>query len=211
MDDITYTFIETVRDRKAAARGAYHHRTGSRTKTCKLSSDTLTPAQIERRHGPVSTYTMNAPHTWKELKNWPEHVRHEYMSELLDKYDPTNVELGKMLGVSKDYICAVLPQCGITRGRGGKHTRSVAHDNMWYDFISGGEPIMPDPEPEPAPVVDAVYHKPEPAPKLTPILYDDIQLTFTGTLTDLVQCIVTGPMHLLGTDTCTFTIKATRN
>ena len=196
MNDETYTFIETVRERKATARGAYHHRTGSRTKTCRLMSDQLTPAQLKRRNGPVSTYTMNAPHTWEELKTWSPQLRKEYMTALLDKYDPTNVELGEMLGISKHYVTAIVSECGITRGKGGKHTRSAAHDAKWYDFISGGEPV-----PE----------EPKPTVKLMPISYDEIQLTFTGNVTDLVQCIVTGPIHLFGADTCTFTIKATRN
>ena len=203
MNDETYAFIQDVRERKITARGARHKVSGSRSKKCTLSQDTLTPAQLKRRNGPVSTYAMNAPHTWKELKTWSPQLRKEYMSELLDKYDPTNVELSEMLGVSKDYVSAVVSECGVKRGRGGKHTRSSGHDAMWYDFISGGEPILPD-DYEPAP------EEPKTSVKLMPISYEEVQLTFTGTVTDLVQCIVTGPLHLFGADTCTFTVKATR-
>ena len=207
MDDATYFFMQDVKDRKRAATGAYHKRTGSRSRKVTLSQDTLTHAQWKRRNGPVQTYDMNKPHTWKELKLWPEPVRHEYMANLLNNYEPSNKELAQMLNTSPNNIHSLVAQCGIMRSRGGSRSKPSDHEARWYCFLAGEEhvPLAPDPEPVPE-------QEPEPKPSvsLAPITYDTITIGFTGTATDLVQSILTGPVHLCGADTYTFTLTAVR-
>ena len=190
MNDETYVFIQDVRERKVTARGAYHKVSGSRSKKCTLSQDTLTPAQLKRRNGPVLTYDMSKPHTWKELKHWPHDMRKEYLTKLLSTYTPSNTDLADMLDVSPGTVTVIVRDAGISRTRGGN--RRHGHNDAWHKFIH----IEPDPVPE------------TPAPKLAPISYDTITLSFTGTTTDLIQSILTGPIHLVGSDVCTFTITA---
>lgn len=200
MDDAAYAFAQDVKDRKRTATGAYHKRTGSRSRKVTLSQDKLTHAQWKRRNGPVQTYDMNKPHKLSELRSWPRDMQRTYMSDLLAKFNPTGAQLMDLLECSEVSVYAYLKEFGLRkRGRPTNIERQEFHDWMYPPAKAA-----PDPEPEPE-------QKPEsPAPSFVPITYDTITLGFTGTATDLVQSILTGPLHLCGADTYSFTVTAVR-
>ena len=60
MNDFDYDALQ----KKRIASGAFHMKRGSRSKRCSLPSDNLTPAQLKRRNGPVSTYKLDQPMSW---------------------------------------------------------------------------------------------------------------------------------------------------
>ena len=206
MDDITYTLVQTNRDRKILSRNAKYKRNGSKSRKVTLPSDHLTPAQKRRLNGTVQTYDMNQPHTRFELKLWPEDLLHEYMQNVLDRYAPTNRELCGMLQYADSAAVSkfLKENCGISRPVGGSRRKNADQVLAWRDFIQGTAS-----EPEPESTVE-----PEPAtttPPVTPrttLTYESISLTFTGTVDDLIRVMQTGPIHLAGTDTYTFTISA---
>ena len=214
MNDAEYTLMQTNRERKALSRNAKYKRNGSRSKKCTLPSDHLTPAQKKGLNGMAQTYTMNEPDTLRELRLWPADIRHEYMEGLLERYNPSNKDLGMMLNCGPTYPHTTLPtHFGITRGRGGSH-QTTEQSIAWSRFIGGEEPtlalapeepkvVMPDEEPVLSPTIAPTHLH-------SPLTYDHITLQFTGTSDDLIDVIQRGPIHLTGADTYTFTITATR-
>ena len=215
MNDAEYTFMQTNRERKTISRSAKYRRNGSRSKKCTLPSDHLTPAQKKGLNGTVKTYDMNKPHSLRELRTWPDDLRHVYMDELLSRYRPSNKDLALMLNCSPSTVSQRMPSVfACFRGRGGQERQTEEQAIAWQRFISGEEPVLTL-NPEAPPVV--VPASPEvhtwPGKVTTPggaLLYDYICVEFTGKVDDLISVIQTGPLHLTGADTYTFTIKAAR-
>jgi hypothetical protein len=213
MKDTEYLFTQTSRERKQLARNAKYKKNGSKSRRCTLPSDNLTPAQLKRRNGTMFTYNLDQPHTLGELRLWPTDLRHDYMEGLLSKYNPSNEMLGKMLGISTGNVSNVLrPEFGIVRKRGGRRAAWTDEKaKAWNDFM--GYTTEPEPVAEPESTPEPVTPEPEPVVQHragSPLAYDTISVTFTGTGADLIGVIQTGPLHLTSADTYTFTITATR-
>ena len=216
MQDETYLFHQTTRERKSLARSARYKRSGAKSHKVTLPSDYLTPAEKRRRNSTVQTYTMNVPHTKKELNKWPEDMQREYIKGIIDKYNPSNKDLGIMLGIAETTACTYVHKLGL------RNTMKPTF-NQQQSFLAFRNP-MPEPDPipaeEPAPVpaeepeTTVVMLAPpivkSVAPTPAPLTYDTISLSFTGTADDLIRVIQTGPIHLAGSDTYTFTISAVR-
>ena len=219
MDDHAYVLMQTNRERKDLSRSARHRKNGSRSRRCTLPSDSLTPTQKKGLNGMMYTYTMDKPHTLRELKTWPDDLRGEYMAELLDKYRPSNASLGEMLGVAPTSINYVLTRYfGISRSRGYTPAKNMKQILAWEAFITGVTDTEPVTDSEDTadlapvePEIIPVSHNVGAFPTLRgPIAYDMISLTFSGTADDFIRVLQTGPLHLTGADTYLFTITATR-
>lgn len=208
MDDSTYTFIQHQRETKATARGARSRKSGAHSRKVTLPSDHLTPAQKRRLNGTVQTYDMNKPHTLAELKLWPVDLRHEYMQKLIDTYLPNNTDLADMLGCPTSSVSYVLgTHFVIHRSRG--YTPSPDNTDF-LRFILDEPAPMPEPAPEPEPLPEVHSWPGTITNPAGTVLYDTITAQFTGTVDDLIRVIQTGPIHLAGADTYTFTIRAAR-
>ena len=137
MRDETYTFIERQRELKSVARCAKYRVNGAHSKKCTLSHERMTPAQLRKENGPVNTYTMNAPHTYKELKAWPDNLRSEYLTKLKTTYAPTYNQLSAMLGVSHNTVVQLLRKAGLTdssRDHKRRGLQSPEHLVAWLAF-----------------------------------------------------------------------------
>ena len=206
MKDTEYLFTQTSRERKQLARNAKYKKNGSKSRRCTLPSDNLTPSQKKGLSGPMLTYNLDQPHTLAELKDWPTDLRHEYMNKLIHTYLPDNLSLSLMLGCKQSSISYILDRhFDIRRPRSYTPSKDPATLRQWEQFIG----VAPDPEPIPEPVTPT----PEPVVQhraSSPIAYDTISVSFTGTADDLIGVFQTGPLHLSGADTYTFVITATR-
>ena len=210
MDDSTYTFIQHQRETKSIARGAKAKRNGSRSKKCTLPSDRLTPAQKKGLNGPMQTYDMNKPHTLRDLKLWPADLRHEYMRNIIDKYQPSNYMIADMLGCAKGYVSTLLPRYfGISRTKGYRPAKDQATLYEWAKFM-GRIPSDPLGDPDPSPLPDVTSWPGTIGSMSGPTRYETITVRFKGTADDLLRVVQTGPLHLTGADTYTFTITAAR-
>ena len=152
MTDERFTFVEQQREMKSAARGARHRVCGSKSKRCTLPHEHLTPAQLRRRNGIMSTYTMNAPHTKAELSHWSQDLRREYLTGLMHRYCPTDSQLADMLGCSKSTVYNILTAYSVSRGN---HRQTHAQRDAWLRFLSSDAPERDEsdvsPEAIPAP------------------------------------------------------------
>ena len=169
----------------------------------------------------MQTYAMNAPHTKKELNAWPEDMQREYIKSIIDQYNPSNKDLGKMLGISETTACVYVHKLGLRNAI----KPTFEQQQAFFQFsVVGGDDLsnderaelvkktIPDrlPEPDTTVVMLAPPIVKSTAPTPAPLTYDTISLSFTGTADDLIRVIQTGPIHLAGSDTYTFTISAVR-
>ena len=148
MNDFDYDALQ----KKRISAGARHMRRGSRSKRCFLPSDNLTPAQLKRRNGPVSTYKLDAPMRWDDFKEMPVDLQKQYLTYLVETYGATNEMLGDMFYVHPTYVGAVKKALGVVshnphRVIGEKKT---IRDHMWAAFcngvVGGGDAVKETPK-----------------------------------------------------------------
>ena len=226
MQDETYTFIQTVRDRKAVAHSARYKKNGSKSRKCTLPSDYLTPAEKRRRNSAVQAYTMNEPHTKKELNTWPEDLQREYIKGIIDQFHPSNKDLGLMLGTAETTTCMYVRKLGLKnpiRPTPGERENFIRFRKATKDqssqlddgiVVTNEKDLRELLEVKPwEQVLEKARERDrlaEEGIKATVLTYDTISLSFTGTADDLIRVIQTGPIHLTTGHTYTFTISAVR-
>ena len=135
MTDETYTFVEHQRSTKAMANGARHRVCGSKSKKCTMPSDYMTVAQRRRMNGAMKTYEMNKPHTLKELRDWPEAIAAEYLLKLRSEYNPSNTDMGRMLGIRAESVSRYYKDLGISRR--GRSTRRTPEQERGFCAFAG--------------------------------------------------------------------------
>ena len=152
MNDFDY---DALQKKKRIAAGARHMKRGSRSKRCSLPSDNLTPAQLKRRNGPVSTYKLDAPMRWDDFKAMPEDLQKKYLTGLIETYHGTNEMLGDMFYVHPTHVGAVKKALGVISNNPHKLTgeKKAIRDQMWAAFcngvVGGGDAVKETPrEPE---------------------------------------------------------------
>ena len=135
MNDFDYDALQ----KKRIAAGARHMKRGSRSKRCSLPSDNLTPAQLKRRNGPVSTYKLDAPMMWDDFKAMPVDLQKKYLTNLVETYGATNEMLGDMFYVHPTHVGAVKKALGVISNnpRHLSKEKKTIRDQMWAAFCNG--------------------------------------------------------------------------
>ena len=135
MNDFDYDALQ----KKRIAAGARHMKRGSRSKRCSLPSDNLTPAQLKRRNGPVSTYKLDAPMRWDDFKSMPADLQKKYLTNLVETYGATNEMLGDMFYVHPTHVGAVKKALGVISNnpRHLSKEKKTIRDQMWAAFCNG--------------------------------------------------------------------------
>ena len=147
MNDFDYDALQ----KKRIAAGARHMKRGSRSKRCSLPSDNLTPAQLKRRNGPVSTYKLDAPMRWDDFKSMPVDLQKRYLTNLVETYGATNEMLGDMFYVHPTHVGTVKKALGVISNnpRHLSKEKKTIRDQMWAAFcngvIGGGDAVKETP------------------------------------------------------------------
>lgn len=142
MNDATYAFVSTSKERKQLSHSAKKRVVG-KGKYVSMPSDNLTPKERKELNGKLTTYEMDRPHKYYELLGFPKDIRKEYIQGLIDKYEPSINDLARMLQCNNNTCREILDSLEIKRER--VH-RSPAKQFEWRVFL--GENITP-PEQEP--------------------------------------------------------------
>ena len=148
MNDFDYDALQ----KKRIAAGARHMKRGSRSKRCSLPSDNLTPAQLKRRNGPVSTYKLDAPMRWDDFKDMPVDLQKQYLTNLVETYGATNEMLGDMFYVHPTHGGAVQTALGVVSHNPHRliGEKKAIRDQMWAAFcngvIGGGDAVKETPK-----------------------------------------------------------------
>ena len=135
MNDFDYDALQ----KKRIAAGARHMKRGSRSKRCSLPSDNLTPAQLKRRNGPVSTYKLDAPMRWDDFKEMPVDLQKQYLTYLVETYGATNEMLGDMFYVHPTLVGTVKKALGVVSHNPHRliGEKKAIRDQMWAAFCNG--------------------------------------------------------------------------
>ena len=135
MNDFDYDVLQ----KKRTAAGARHMKRGSRSKRCSLPSDNLTPAQLKRRNGPVSTYKLDAPMRWDDFKAMPVDLQKKYLTNLVEAYGATNEMLGDMFYVHPTHVGTVKKALGVVSHNPHRliGEKKAIRDQMWAAFCNG--------------------------------------------------------------------------
>ena len=135
MNDFDYDVLQ----KKRTAAGARHMKRGSRSKRCSLPSDNLTPAQLKRRNGPVSTYKLDEPMRWDDFKAMPVDLQKQYLTNLVETYGATNEMLGDMFYVHPTHVGTVKKALGVVSHNPHRliGEKKTIRDQMWAAFCNG--------------------------------------------------------------------------
>lgn len=135
MNDFDYDALQ----KKRIAAGARHMKRGSRSKRCSLPSDNLTPAQMKRRNGPVSTYKLDEPMGWDDFKAMPVDLQKKYLTNLVETYGATNEMLGDMFYVHPTHVGTVKKALGVVSHNPHRliGEKKTIRDQMWAAFCNG--------------------------------------------------------------------------
>lgn len=123
MTDEEYIFRTECAEKKRTARGSFnrlsHAGKGGRV---KMPSDYMTKKERDQMNGEVQSYNLNSPMKWAQFKRMPDDIKREYINSLIEKFDPQQIAIAEMLGVSTRTLSNLCrEQLGISFERGGAH------------------------------------------------------------------------------------------
>lgn len=134
--------------KKRIASGAYHKKSGAKTRFVSLPSDNLTPSQLKKLNGPVKKFNIDQPMNWKEFKALGHDNQQLYISHIYDLYKPSYSMLEKMFGVSNPSIINYFKSHAITFSKDTKYRPSAAQRAAWDAFcngvVGGGDNVKKD-------------------------------------------------------------------
>lgn len=113
MNDYEYTFNQDIKEKKEAARGAFHKKNGSKSKKVTLPHDGISRKAWEGMNGPVKTIQMNAPMTWEQFKELDNRLQETYLNNLITKYSASTIEIADMLGTKKGTLRSHILRYGL--------------------------------------------------------------------------------------------------
>lgn len=146
-----------VMQKKRIARGSAHMKRGSKSRKCSLPSDHLTPAQLKRRNGPMSTYNLSAPMTWEQFKKMPMDLQQSYIDSVQARFNVSGARISEdlfhMTGANLRVYASKTGLKYSTARKGYKLTD--AEMEVWNKWLTNGEehdPVSLDPMEELTPV-----------------------------------------------------------
>ena len=207
------------------ANGARHRVYGSRSRKVTLPSDFLTPAQRRRVNSAVKTFTMNIPHTVKQLRKWPKDLQLQYMQNIISSMNPSNKDLSYVLGVSISAVCNYKRSLGLTDANRAR-TQTCEQVQDWKKFLRGAlvDDVLAkerEAEAETDTGTDTELVDTSVAPLVAddepgiiiddkPVTYSEITMSFSGSIRDLVRLLISGPVTLSVDDTYDFALTCKR-
>ncbi len=157
MNDYEYTFLEDVKQKKSVAASARRKKNGSKSKYVGFPSDHMSKKEKEAMNGPVMTYQMNRPMSYKEFKKLPDDLKEKYLACLVDRFGVSLTEIARMMDVSTNTIYSVVHRKKFTKVRSERGRRKLTEAQAvdWAEFLSQLESVADAASEEPAPTVEA--------------------------------------------------------
>ena len=98
-------------------------------------------------NGEVQSYNLNSPMKWAQFKRMPDDIKREYINSLIEKFDPQQIAIAEMLGVSTwtlSNLCR--EQLGISFERGGAH--GEGRNAAFWAWVNGATEAAQEAAPE---------------------------------------------------------------
>lgn len=149
--------------KKRIASGAYHKKSGAKTKFVSLPSDNLTPSQLKKLNGPVKKFNIDQPMGWTEFKALAHDHQQLYISHIYELYKPSYAMLEKMFSVSSPTIINYFKCHAITFNKDIKYRPGEVQRAAWDAFcngvVGGGDNVKKDNTPLSEKESDQTEHK----------------------------------------------------
>lgn len=137
MTDEEYIFRTDCAEKKRTARGSFNRLShAGKGGTVKMPSDYMTKKERDKMNGEVQTYNLNSPMKWKQFKQMPDDIKREYINSIVEKFDPQQMAIAEMLGVSSwtlNDLCR--EHLGIRFRRGG--TQCADRNAAFWAWVNG--------------------------------------------------------------------------
>ena len=139
MNDVEFILKEDIKEKRQAGRGYYHKKNGSKSKKCRLPSDSLSKKEIEKMNGECKVYNLNKPMNYSNFCAMPVDLRIKYLEMLRDKFGANQTEISKMMGVAVTTLSRHRAKFldGKPIFKSYKHSRLDVE--AWNKFINGEE------------------------------------------------------------------------
>ena len=139
MNDVEFILKEDIKEKKQAGRGYYHKKNGSKSKKCRLPSDSLSKKEIEKMNGECKVYNLNKPMSYSNFCAMPVDLRIKYLEMLRDKFGANQTAISKMMGVADTTLASHRAKFLDSKPvfRSYKHSRLDVE--AWNKFINGEE------------------------------------------------------------------------
>ena len=95
LSDEEYIYRQDIKEKKAAGRGIYHKKNGSKSKKCTLPSDYMTRKEKMAMNGEVMSYNPNKFYSYAEFKQLPMEYQIKYVNSLLTRYNCSFTAIAK--------------------------------------------------------------------------------------------------------------------
>lgn len=141
MNDITYTYNQTNRERKGMANGARKRVNGSKSHQCSLPSDNLTPAQLRKLNGPVREYNITKPMSWETFKAMPKDLQESYLRYVHQRFGASQKAISEVLfGMTRTALNQHVKAHGLAFSTSrGAHDKPGVCEALEAWKLSGGE------------------------------------------------------------------------
>ena len=137
MNDVEFILKEDIKEKKQAGRGYYHKKNGSKSKKCRLPSDSLSKKEIEKMNGECKVYNLNKPMSYSNFCAMPVDLRIKYLEMLRDKFGANQTEISKMMGVADTTLASHRAKFLDSKPAFRSYKHSRLDVEAWNKFING--------------------------------------------------------------------------
>ena len=149
MNDVEFILKEDIKAKKQAGRGYYHKKHGSKSKKCRLPSDSLSKKEIEKMNGECKVYNFNKPMSYSNFCAMPVDLRIKYLEMLRDKFGANQTEISKMMGVAVTTLASHRAKFLDSKPVFKSYKHSRLNVEAWDRFVNGEEDkdaVMTEPD-----------------------------------------------------------------
>lgn len=95
MNDERFVLQETNKERSKMKTGAYHKKSGAKSKKCTLPYEYLSKKERKALDGIPTSWNMNWFYTWQQFKRMPKDLQIEYLENICSKYGCSLMSIGE--------------------------------------------------------------------------------------------------------------------
>ena len=146
MNDVEFILKEDIKEKKQAGRGYYHKKNGSKSKKCRLPSDSLSKKEIEKMNGECKAYNLNKPMSYSNFCAMPVDLRIKYLETLRVKFGANQIDISKMMGVADTTLASHRAKFLDSKPVFKRYKHSRLDVEAWNKFINGEEAVVAEKE-----------------------------------------------------------------
>lgn len=139
MNDVEFILKEDIKEKKQVGRGYYHKKNGSKSKKCRLPSDSLSKKEIEKMNGECKVYNLNKPMSYSNFCAMPVDLQIKYLEMLRDKFGANQTEISKMMNVAPSTLASHRYKFLNNKPVFPSSNRPKLDKEAWNKFINGEE------------------------------------------------------------------------